>query len=82
MGEKFKTLLSRDMFEPYVTRHPKTKGLPNNRIDIHMMSWRATRYLLELVCKEHLEKCPRAVCRGFLQKKKKKGKKCVVFFSL
>ena len=42
-----------------------------------MMSWRATRLLLGLVCKEHLEKCPSAVCRGFLFKEKRKRKKGV-----
>ena len=53
---------------------PKQKGLQNNLIECthDVLAW--NEIVVGIMCKEHLEKRPRAVCWGFL--------KVVFFFSI
>ena len=54
-------------------------------LNVHMMSWRARRYLLGLVCNVHLENVPVLYVEIFSKRKKKRRKKvcvCVCFLFL
>ena len=78
LGEKFKTLLCRNMFEPHVTRHPKTKGLPYNRIErTHDVLACNKIFVRTRVQGTFGKMSPRCMSRFSSKEKKKEGKKCV-----